>query len=195
MKRWIVPLALGLLALAVPAFAAAPAKPLPGDSVYRLSATLTDAGGKSVAWQQMRGKVRIATMFYSSCPFMCPLIVESGKGVDKALSPAERAKLGVVMVSMDPKRDTPEALAAMAKKRGIDLKRWTLLRPAPKDVRMLAGVLQVRYRALADGEFNHTSVLILLDAEGRELARTENISPTPDPEFLKAVHKALGPSR
>ena len=194
MKRSIATLCLALF-LTMSAQAAAPAKPLPGNSVYLLKASLTDASGKSVDWQQMRGKPRIATMFYSSCPFMCPLIIESGKGLDKSLTPAERAKLGFVMVSLDPKRDTPQAVTAMAKKRGIDLTRWTLLRPEPRDVRLLAGVLDVRYRALASGEFNHTSVLILLDAEGRILARTESIGPTPDPDFLKAVRKALGPVR
>ena len=194
MKSLFPTLALALL-LSAPGYAATPAKALPSDSVYQLKATLTDASGKSVAWQQMRGKPRIATMFYSSCPFMCPLIIESGKGIDKSLGPAERSRLGVVMVSLDPKRDTPQALTGLARKRGIDLTRWTLLRPEPRDVRPLAGVLDVRYRALANGEFNHTSVLILLDADGRILARTENIGPTPDPDFLKAVRKALGPVR
>ena len=58
-------------------------------------------------------------------------------------------------------------------------------------MRAIAGVLQVRYRALADGEFNHTSVLVLLDAEGRVLARSETMGPRPDPEFLAAVRKAV----
>ena len=194
MKLWIVSLALALVAIA-PAQATAPVRPLPGDSAYLLPAKLTDASGKAVLWQQLRGKPRIATMFYSSCPFMCPLIIESTKGLDRGLSPAERSRLGYVMVSLDPKRDSPKVLTAMAKRRGIDLTRWTLLRPEPRDVRPLAGVLDIRYRALANGEFNHSSILILLDAEGRELARTENIGPTPDPEFIHAVHKALGAAR
>ena len=190
MKAWILSFALGLV-LSAPGWAATPARPLPGNSVYLLPVTLTDASARPFAWQQLRGKPRIATMFYSSCPFMCPLIIESSKGVDHALSPAERAKLGYVFVSMDPKRDSPKALTALAKKRGIDLNRWDLLQPQPRDVRLIAGVLDVRYRALANGEFNHTSVLILLDAEGRIVARTESIGPTPDPEFLQAVHKTL----
>lgn len=194
MKAWIFTLALGLV-LPMPSHAAVPAKALPGDSVYLLSATLTEASGKAIVWQQLRGKPRIATMFYSSCPFMCPLIIESSKGVDHSLSPAERAKLEYVFVSMDPKRDSPKALTALAKKRGIDLNRWTLLQPQPRDVRLIAGVLDVRYRALANGEFNHTSVLILLDAEGRIVARTESIGPTPDPEFLQTVHKTLAAAR
>ena len=177
------------------ATAAIVATPLPGDSVYQLSANLIDASGKTQRWSGLRGQPRIATMFYSSCPYMCPLIIESGKAIDKALTPAERAKLGFVLVSLDPKRDSPAALTALIKKRGIDARRWILLRPAPNDVRPLAAVLGVKYRALADGEFNHTSVLILLDGNGRILARTETIGSRPDPEFVAAVRKAIAAYR
>ena len=182
-------LCLWLLA-ALPAAGADP-KPLPGNSVYQLQARLLDQAGRPVQWRDLRGKPRIATMFYSNCPYMCPLIIETGKGIDRALTPAERCRLGVVMVSLDPKRDTPAALAALAAKRKLDGKRWQLLQPRPQDLRAIAGVLQVRYRALADGEFNHTSVLVLLDAEGRVLARSETMGPRPDPEFLAAVRKAV----
>ena len=48
-------------------------------------------------------------------------------------------------------------------------------------MRKLAGVLGIRYRELADGEFNHTSALVLLDAEGRVLARTEKLGASPGP--------------
>jgi protein SCO1/2 len=164
---------------------------LPGDSVYQLQAPLRAADGRTVQWRGLRGKPRIATMFYANCPYMCPLIIEAGKGIDKSLSPAERSRLGVVMVSIDPARDTPAALTALAAKRKIDTARWLLLQPRPQDLRALSGVLQVRYRALADGEFNHTSVWVLLDANGRVLARTEQMTPQPDPAFLAAVRKAL----
>ncbi len=33
-------------------------------------------------------------------------------------------------------------------------------------IRAIAGLLGIRYRELADGEFNHTPVLVLLDADG-----------------------------
>ena len=171
------------------------AAPIPGNSVYQLQATLVDASGRPRTWADFRGQPRIATMFYSSCPYMCPLIIESGKAIDKSLTPAQRARLGVVMVSLDARRDSPAVLAALVRKRGIDPDRWTLLRPDPKDVRSVAAVLGIKYRALADGEFNHTSVLILLDADGRILARTETIGSKPDPEFLTAVRKALAPRK
>lgn len=182
-------LSLGLWALALLPASAAEPKPLPGNSVYQYQATLLDQAGKQVAWRGLRGKPRLVAMFYSNCPYMCPLIIETGKGIDHALTPAERARIGVSMVSLDPKRDTPAALKALAAKRKVD-PRWQLLQPRPQDLRAIAGLLQVRYRALADGEFNHTSAWILLDADGREIARTEVMGPRPDPQFLAAVRKA-----
>ncbi len=91
---------------------------------------------------------------------------------------------------MDPARDTPETLAKVQRERHLDPPSWILLQPAAADVRPLAAILGVRYRALADGEFNHTTTLVLLDAEGRVLARTEQIGAAGDPEFAAAVRAA-----
>ena len=160
------------------------------DSVYQLPLRLTDAGGMAFDWGRHRGKPQLVSMFYSSCRYVCPLIVEAGKAVDKSLTPVQRKGLGVMLISMDPARDTPKVLAALAKERRID-PRWVLAAPAAADVRSVAGVLDVRYRQLSDGEFNHTSVLILLDADGRIVARTEQIGSKPDPEFIAAVKSLL----
>jgi protein SCO1/2 len=189
-----LPTFLACLLLAVAgSLAAAPAKapPLPSDSVYQLPLKLTDQHGKSWDWRRKRGQPQLVSMFYSSCQYICPLIVESGKAVERALTPAQRARLGVMMISMDPARDTPATLARMARQRHIDDRRWSLASPAADDVRSVAGVLDVRYRQLSDGEFNHTSVLILLDAGGRMLARTEKIGSDVDPAFVAKVRAAL----
>ena len=163
--------------------------PLPRDSVYQLPLQVTDRHGKRVAWASRRGQPQVVSMFYGNCRYICPLILEGAKAVERALPAASRGRLGVMMISMDPERDTPAALAALAKERRVP-DDWLLASPAPGDVRAVAGVLDVRYRQLSDGEFNHTSVLILLDADGRIVARTEKIGSKPDPEFVAAV-KAL----
>ena len=177
--------------VATPALSGKPA-PLPGDSVYKLALPLTDAQGKTRDWSTLQGKPRIVAMFYTSCQYMCPLIIESGKAVERKLTPAQRARMGVVLVSLDPARDTPAALRKTIEQRKVDATRWTLAAPAPADVRKVAGVLGVRYRALDDGEFNHTSALVLLDADGRILARTEQVGTTPDPAFVESVRKSAG---
>lgn len=182
---------LGLAATALPATAATPAAALPGDSAYRLADSYTDQAGKGFQLADGRGRVRLVAMFYTSCRYVCPLIIDSAKGVEHALTPAERARLGVLLVSLDPARDDVAALRSVFDKRRLDPARWTLARTEAAGVRKLAAVLGVRYRALADGEFNHTSALVLLDRDGRVLARTEKLGSVPDPAFLAAVKAAL----
>tara|TARA_R110002020_G_scaffold27170_38_gene87594 strand:- start:1848 stop:2432 length:585 start_codon:yes stop_codon:yes gene_type:complete len=189
MKTWTFTLGL-LLALAVGAPTAAAAD-LPGDSIYRLADTYTDQAGRDFTLADGRGKVRVAAMFYTSCRYVCPLIIDSAKGVEHALTPDERARLQLLLVSMDPARDDPAALKQVFDKRRLDANRWTLARTEAAGVRRLAAVLGIRYRPLADGEFNHTSALVLLDGEGRVLARTETLGSVPDPAFLAAVKAAL----
>jgi protein SCO1 len=174
------------------ALAATPAAgPLPGNSVYQLQAPMVDQAGRTFEWRARRGRPQVVAMFYTSCPYICPLIVDSGKAVESALAPAERARIDILLVSIDPAHDTPAALAEVMRKRKLDPSRWTLATPRADDVQQIAGLLGVRYRALADGNFNHTSVLVLLDAEGRVVARTEKIGASADPEFLAATRKLL----
>ena len=180
---WIV------LALGYPAHARE--KPLPSDSVYQLDVQLLDQDGRRQPWRAQHGKPRLVAMFYTSCQYICPLIVDSGKAIERQLTPAEQQRIGITLVSMDPVRDTPKLLSVVVAKRKLDTRRWTLASPRKGDVRQVAGVLGVRYRELADGEFNHTSALVLLDAEGRVLARTEKMGSKPDPAFVAAVKRAL----
>lgn len=184
--------AFALLGIATAAGAAQPAPALPGDSIYQLPLPLTDSNGQTRDWRSLRGTPRLVSMFYTSCQYICPLIVESGKAVERELTPAQQKHLGVVLISMDPARDDPAALRKVIAQRQLDPARWTLATPRADDVRAVAGVLGIRYRPLADGGFNHGSALILVDAEGRIVARTEKIGSQPDPEFVAAVRKATG---
>jgi protein SCO1/2 len=153
---------------------------LPSDSVYQLPLTLTNQRGETFDWTTRRGKPQIVGMFYTSCRYICPLIIESG----------QRGKLGVLFISMDAARDDPAKLMGVVRERKVD-PRWVLAVPKAEDVRSVAGVLDIQYRQLSDGEFNHTSALILLDANGRIVARTEKMGSELDPEFLAAVKAQL----
>lgn len=179
------------LFLVAPAIAGTPAPVLPGDSVYQLPLVLIDQDGKARDWRSRRGRPQVVTMFYISCPYMCPLIVDAGKALDKSLTPTQRDAFDLLFISMDPANDTPSALMALVDKRKLDTKHWTLAAPQRQAVSSAAGVLGVRYRKLADGQFNHTSVLVLLDRNGRIVARTEQIGGKPDPGFLAALRREL----
>ena len=172
------------------AASAAPDKPLPASSVYQLSMRLTDQNGRDTQLSAWRGKPVIISMFYTSCEFVCPRIVEGVKRTETQLAKAGKPKVPALMVSFDTDRDDVPTLKKAAVDRGIDDGIWTLARADARDVRKLAALLQIQYRALPSGEFNHTSVLILLDAEGRIAGKTFT-SGEADPEFVKLVEKTM----
>lgn len=169
--------------------------PLPPDSAYQVDATLMRAGRGEIEWRDLRGTPRVVTMFYSACRAVCPMIVESARAVQRGLPAADRGRVGFVLLTMDPARDTPVALATVQRDRHLDPATWLLLQPGESDVRTLAAILGVRYRALADGEFNHTTTLVLLDPDGRVLARTEKIGSAGDTAFVQAVRAAAAVAR
>lgn len=182
-----------LLLVAVSASADPPVA-LPGDSVYQLSIPMLDQDARSFDFSSLRGKPRLITMFYTSCPYMCPLIIDTARMTERALDDAQRATLSVLLVSFDAARDAPATLKAQALKREIDTSRWTLAHTDAPNVRKLAAVLGIQYRQLDDGEFNHSSVLILLDADGRVVARTETMGKL-DPVFVAEIKRLLGKHR
>jgi protein SCO1/2 len=187
-------LAIGLCTGAATAAPGPVETPLAADSVYLLKDRYSDQAGREFTLVDGRGKPRVVAMFYTSCRYICPLIIDSARGVERSLDADEQARLGILLVSLDPARDDTAALKSVFDKRRLDPARWTLARTDQGAVRRLAAVLGVRYRALADGEFNHTSSMVLLDADGRVLARTERLGAKPDPEFLAAVRAALEPA-
>jgi protein SCO1 len=176
-----------LLFMALNALAA----PLPRDSIYALDAPLIDQAGRALQLADKRGRAQVVVMFYTSCSFICPTIIDTVQDLDRKLTAEQRQRLGVLMISLDPQRDGPAALKTTADKRGLDLTRWTLAQPRQQDLRAIAGVLGVRFRPLASGEVNHTGVLVLLDADGRVVARSAKTSGAVEPQFLKQVNALL----
>lgn len=190
MKRLLHSVALIALLMSV-AMSAMAQTSLPGDSMYQVQAAMTDQTGRTLAWQELRGRPTVLSMFYANCHLVCPLIITNAKALQRQLPPGSRDALGLAMISIDPARDTPEALADVARQHRLDPGHWRLLRPRDRDLRTLAAALGVRYRALPGGSFNHSSVLILLDRDGREVARTRVDGPQPDPVFVAAVRNHL----
>ncbi len=192
----LLPILLCVLAgLTFPSYRVAASPAIPEDSIYRLDVPFSDQAGETFTLAMRRGRPQLVAMFYTSCRYVCPLIVDSAKGVEHALTDSERENLGILLVSLDPARDDTAALRSVFDRRKLDPARWTFARTDDRNVRALAALLGVRYRALADGEFNHTSSLVLLDADGRRIASSNALGAKPDPEFLAAVRKVLARTR
>jgi protein SCO1/2 len=110
--------------------------------------------------------------------------------MESELSDAERADLRVLTISIDPERDTPMKLRETMERHSADASRWSMVRSDPGDLRAIAGVFGVRYKQLPDGEFNHTTRIVLLDREGTQVASTEQLGRL-DAMFLEAIKTNL----
>jgi protein SCO1/2 len=154
-----VPLAFAVSAQAAPA--------VPSDSIYQLPVKLTDQQGRSIALADGRGHPVLVSMFYTSCEFVCPMLVEALADTEAKLTPQERGMLTVLLVTFDPARDTVAVLKKTAEQRQLG----------------------VQYRALPNGDYNHTTSLILLDAEGRIAGRSSQLG-NAEPAFVQLVKAA-----
>jgi protein SCO1/2 len=164
------------------------AAPLPSGSVYQLDVPLTDQHGRSLRWPALRGGPVLASMFYTSCEMVCPMIFETLQLTLREAGADVRARTRVAMVSFDPARDTVGKLKATAAAHNVD-DQWLLARTDEASTRQLAAVLGVQYRRLASGEFNHSTTIVLLDAEGRIAARSGQLGKA-DPVLLQALQRA-----
>ena len=180
---------------AAPREPAAPAAvtPLAGNSIYQLRTPLTDQAGHDFSLADKRGTPMIVSMFYTSCQFVCPMLVDAIRANEQKLTEAQRRRLNVLLVSFDPAHDTVEVLRKTAGQRQLDNGRWSLARTDDKNVRKLAAVLDIQYRALDNGDFNHSTALILVDAQGRIVGRTSELAGT-DPAFVKLLKATLASS-
>ena len=163
---------------------------LPPDSVYHLRVAVEDQSGSITGLDRYKGQPVLVTMFYATCPHVCPMLISTIKITESMLSDEERAQLRIMTISIDPEQDTPEKLRELMERHSVDASRWSMVRPDPRDLRTIAGVLGVKYKRLPDGDFNHTTRIILLDREGTQVARTEQIGRY-DEAFLKALKTSL----
>jgi cytochrome oxidase Cu insertion factor (SCO1/SenC/PrrC family) len=126
--------------------------------------SLVDQTGRTVTLEQFRGRPVLVTFAYAHCETVCPLIVSEVLGARDALT---TRKPVVLIVTLDPWRDTPSRLGSMAE-------RWG----ATGDVHVLSGVPDSVERVLnawrvprarneRTGDVSHPSVVYVLGPDGR----------------------------
>ncbi len=72
--------------------------------------TLTDHSGKPRSLEDFRGQVVVVFFGFTHCPDVCPTTLAELAGAIRKLGPAGE-KVQVLLVTVDPERDTPEILS------------------------------------------------------------------------------------
>jgi protein SCO1/2 len=118
-RRWkLAEACLAALALISTGCAKREENPIPSGAIIRLSDAysgqyaLQGVDGRQVTQEDFRGKPVILYFGYTNCPDVCPVSIGLLAAALKQLSPEERSGLATVFVTVDPERDTPDALSA-----------------------------------------------------------------------------------
>ncbi|MBK8170868.1 MAG: SCO family protein [Sandaracinaceae bacterium] len=157
------------------------ATPLPDVSIYQLESRWTDQSNQSFTLASLRGKPTVVLMFYGSCTTVCPLLISDLLRLDALLDARVRAQTQYLLVSFDPATDTPVRLAELARTRQLDTNRFRLVTGSEADIRAFANTLGVQYRRTSDGQYAHSMVLSLLDANGVLHTQVEGTGQPLDP--------------
>ena len=72
---------------------------------------LTDHSGQSFTRENLKGKWTMIFFGFTHCPDICPTTMATLSKMYQELSEEEKTDLQVLLVSLDPERDTPEKLA------------------------------------------------------------------------------------
>lgn len=110
-------------------------------------------------------------MIFANCTYACPIIVNDMKNIENSLTKKELDKTNFVLISIDPDRDTPEALKQFAERFGLDLKRWKLLTSNKNNVDELSAVLGFKYKEENDGGFSHSNIINIINSNGEVVSQ------------------------
>ena len=135
-------------------------------SLYRLDAAWTTDAGKEMKLSALQGRPQVMALFFSNCQHSCQFIVADMKGVEKALPKSVRRGVDFALVSIDPARDSEEALRAFRAKHELNPKHWRLLRGSPEAVRELAEKTGFNYYPGSTTQFAHSLLIFVLNDSG-----------------------------
>jgi protein SCO1/2 len=151
---------------------------------------LGDQRGATVDLAALAGRPAVVTFAFAHCSTVCPVLVQT---LRRALELAGEEAPSLVVVTLDPWRDTPGSLPAMTAAWRLDaLPRAHVLSGPPDAVERVRAAWQVpAERNLATGEIVHPGLLFVLDADGRLAYRFLN----PPPEWVAQALARLARER
>jgi protein SCO1/2 len=125
---------------------------------------LVDQRGRTLSLSDLRGRVVILTFAYGHCETVCPLTVRE---VVRAARIAADVAPAVVVVTLDPWRDTPSRLRHLAVRWGLEPNGFVLGGSPAQVERTLDDWSVARDRNSKTGELVHGTTVYILDRVGR----------------------------
>jgi len=134
--------------------------------------TLTDQNGRPLQLSSLHGDVVLLTFGFTHCPNICPTTMANLAGIINSLPPAERQRVRVCFITVDPARDRPPQMKDYV---GFYSKSFTGLTGSADDIAKVAKDYGAYYEAqmqdsqVANNYYTiiHSAYVYLIDPNGQ----------------------------
>ena len=135
--------------------------------------TLTNQLGQPVTLENLKGRVWVADIIFTSCAGPCPVMTGKMRELQDALPTGSSARL--ITLTTDPETDTPAVLRRYAEKFGANPERWNFLTGGKKMIanvamdglKLSAVPTKPEERTDAADLFVHTTIFVIVDKQGQ----------------------------
>lgn len=131
---------------------------------------MTNQYGETITNQDMLGKVYVVEFFFTSCPTICPVMNQNIRAIEDEI---QDPNFGVISITIDPKRDTPERLLQHYKEIQAKSPNWYMLtadrayiQSVSKNFNIYVGDSQDDAKSL-----DHSGQIALVDKQGKIRSR------------------------
>jgi len=128
--------------------------------------TLTDGlSGRAITLSGQRGQVVVLTFLYTNCPDVCPLTATRFHAAQTELQ-GDTARVTFIAVSVDPDRDTPQAVQTFSAAHGL-ASNWFYLVGGRAQLSPVWASYGIGVQA-GSATVTHNDAVYLIDKSGRE---------------------------
>jgi protein SCO1/2 len=131
---------------------------------------LTTQDGKTLDRADLNGKVLLVSFIFTTCNGTCPATTHRMAQVQEQLQQTgllKNDRIRLLSITLDPVRDTPDALARYARLYDVDTTSWSFLTGPPERVARVIKAWGMWARPAANGQLDHPSRIFLVDDQGR----------------------------
>lgn len=146
------------------------------NSIFNLQSKWEQPDGTEIKLEDLKGKVLVMVMIYTSCKTACPRLTLDMKEIEAKVAHKDPEDLRYVLISIDPKNDTPEKMREFLKNNKLEDKQWLFIRSSEANTRELANVLAVKYKQISPMDFSHSNIISVFSKGGLLVYQKEGLT-------------------
>lgn len=154
--------------------------------------SFVNQNGDTTGSELLQGKIFVADFIFTSCPGICPKMTSEMKRVQEAYAGNENLKL--ISFTVDPERDSAQALATYMELYDVDPDVWTMYTGNKKKLYQLTRSGFYITAVEGDGgpeDFIHSEKLVLVDTEKRIRGYYDGTDPESVDQLITDIEKLI----